>query len=274
VRLLRRAFDEAGIETAALDARVLVCAALDVAVADLVTKAERPVGPASDRLNGYARRRLESEPVARILGEREFWGLPFSLSRDTLVPRPDTETVIETSLRRLPDKSASIRMLDLGTGSGCLLVALLCEFRRAFGIGVDRASGALRTARANAVRNGVGSRAAFVEGRWAEAFSGRFDLIVSNPPYIASDVIASLDADVREHDPLPALDGGPDGLDAYRAILADARRLLVAGGHLVLEIGYDQAEAVRQLARAEALEIVDVASDLSGNPRCLALKAT
>jgi release factor glutamine methyltransferase len=274
VRLLRRAFHEAAIETAALDARVLVCAALGIAVADLVTNAERPVGPAADLLNEYARRRLESEPVARILGEREFWGLPFALSPDTLVPRPDTETVVETSLRLLPDKSTSIRILDLGTGSGCLLVALLCECRSAFAIGVDRSFGALQTARANALRNGVGGRAAFVRGSWAETLSGRFDLIVSNPPYIATRVIASLDPDVREHDPLLALDGGPDGLDAYRVILPDARRFLVGGGHLVLEIGYDQAGAVRQLARAHALEIADVASDLSGNPRCVALKAT
>jgi release factor glutamine methyltransferase len=274
VRLLRLAFERAGIETAALDARVLTCAALGVGPTDLLTARERPVGPAADLLADYASRRLAREPVARILGEREFWGLPFALSPDTLVPRPDTETVVETARALVRDRAAPLRVLDLGTGSGCLLVALLYECRSAFGVGTDRSPAALATARANATRNGVGPRAAFLAGNWGEALSGPFDLVVSNPPYIASEVIASLDADVREHDPMLALDGGPDGLDAYRAILADARRLLAPGGHLIVEIGYDQAEALRVLAKAKGLAVVREASDLAGHPRCVALKAT
>jgi release factor glutamine methyltransferase len=274
VRALRRAFDKAGIETAALDARVLVCAALGIGTAELLIQGEKPVGDSARTIQRFAQRRLAREPVARILGEREFWGLPFALSPETLVPRPDTETVVEAALALLANRDAPLRLLDLGTGSGCLLVALLHECPAAFGVGVDRSLGALQTARANAVRNGVGPRAAFVRGSWTQSLGGPFDLIVSNPPYIPSEGIATLEPEVREHDPLLALDGGPGGLDAYRAILVDARRLLVPGGHLVLEIGYAQADAVRQLAHAHTLEIVAMASDLSGNPRCVALKAT
>lgn len=274
VRELRRAFAEAGIETASLDARVLVCAGLGIETAELLTRGEVPVGESAGLILGFARRRLAREPVARILGEREFWGLPFVLSPATLVPRPDTETVVETALSLLPDRQAALRVLDLGTGSGCLVVALLHELPQSFGMGVDLSFEALATARANACRNRVGGRAAFIRGSWAEALAGPFDLVASNPPYIASRVIASLESDVREHDPLLALDGGADGLDAYRSILADARRLLRPGGHLVLEIGYDQAEALRDLAVSHSLEMVREAADLSGNPRCIALKAT
>ncbi len=149
--------------------------------------------------------------VARILGAWEFWGLPFQLAPETLVPRPDTEILVETALASVPDRTAPLRCLDLGTGSGCILVALLSELRNAFGIGLDRSPGALRAAHHNAVANGVGSRAAFVAGDWCDALRGGFDLVVSNPPYIAQDLIAHLDRDVRQHDPRAALDGGPDG---------------------------------------------------------------
>lgn len=275
LRELRRTLAEAGFEMAALDARLLVLSALGISATDLIARPDAPLTPEeAERLATFARRRLAHEPIARIMGQREFWGLPFRLSPETLVPRPDTETLVETALRLIPDRQAPLRIVDFGTGSGCILVALLHELPRAMGLGVDRSLGALRTARGNAERNGVGGRCLFVASDWARAIRGPFELIVSNPPYIASPVIPGLDREVREHDPLLALDGGADGLDAYRILLGEAGRLLVPGGAMVLEIGYDQAEAVQGLAGAEGLEILEVAHDLSNNPRCVALKRT
>jgi release factor glutamine methyltransferase len=272
---LRRTLTEAGFDSPALDARLLLLSALGIPATELLTRPDTPLTPEeADRLSAHALRRLAREPVARIIGEREFWGLPFVLSPETLVPRPDSETVVETALGLIPDRRAPLLIADLGTGSGCLLTALLHELPQASGLGIDRSQGALRTARHNATVNGVGARSLFVASDWARAIRGPFDLIVSNPPYIASPVIPGLDAEVREHDPLLALDGGTDGLDAYRIILDDAERLLEPGGLLVVEIGYDQADALRRLARAHALEVLTVAHDLSGSPRGVALKRT
>ena len=273
LRNLRQTLLQAGFETAALDARLLVLAALRIPAAELITRPDLPLtAPEANTLADFARRRLAHEPVARIVGEREFWGLPFGLSPETLVPRPDTETVVETALGLVPDRAAPLRIADFGTGSGCLLVALLHELPNAAGLGIDLSFEALVTARRNAWANGVGVRARFALSRWAEGVSGPFDLIVSNPPYIASTVIPGLDPEVRDHDPLLALDGGPDGLDPYRIILSEAGRLLAPGGLLVVEIGYDQAQDVKDLAGAHGLEILNVAHDLSGSPRCVALK--
>jgi release factor glutamine methyltransferase len=265
---LRRAFTEAGLDTPDLDARILLAEALGIDGSELTLRPKVPMGAAgAERLAGYAARRLAREPVARILGCQEFWGLPFRLSPDTLVPRPDTETVVEAALAAVPDRRAPLHILDLGTGSGCLLVALLHELPNAHGIGVDRSPGALAAARANARLNGVGGRAAFAASDWDAAVAGPFDLVVSNPPYIASRTIDTLAPEVRDHDPSSALNGGPDGLDAYRAILADAGRLLAPGGRLVAEIGFDQEEAVRALAVAAGLAVERVAKDLGGRPR-------
>ena len=272
---LRRAFAAAGLPTPELDARFLLLGGLRVTPAELALAPGAPLAAGErERLAGYRDRRLAREPVARILGAWEFWGLPFDLSADTLVPRPETETLVETALAFEPDQAAPLRLLDLGTGSGCLLVALLHERPCATGLGIDRSEAALATARLNARRNGVAARALFAASDWAAAVAGPFDLVVSNPPYIATPVLASLEPEVREHDPARALDGGPDGLDAYRAILAAAPRLLRPGGHLVVEIGYDQAEALRRLAGAAPLEFLRLAPDLSGNPRCVAFRRT
>ncbi|MGU3537448.1 peptide chain release factor N(5)-glutamine methyltransferase [Methylobacterium sp. A54F] len=261
-----------GIGDAAGEARFLVLGLLGLARADLVLAGGEPIGPRGAAcLAEAAARRLAGEPVARILGEWEFWGLTFRLSPETLVPRPDTETLVETALRLYPPLAP--RILDLGTGSGCILVALLAERPGAFGVGLDRSHGALVTARANAEANGVGARAAFLRGDWCAALAGPFDLVVSNPPYIASPIIPTLDAAVRAHDPGAALDGGADGLDAYRAILAAARPgagLVAPGGRLILEIGYDQAEAVDRLGRAAGWGPAERVRDLAGNPRVLA----
>ncbi|SCY27633.1 [protein release factor]-glutamine N5-methyltransferase [Microvirga guangxiensis] len=273
LRNLRQTLMEAGFETAAIDARLLVLSALDIPATALITNPDIPLTPAeAELLAAFTRRRLAHEPVARIVGEREFWGLPFALSAETLVPRPDTETVVETVLELLPDRQAPLLMADFGTGSGCILVALLHELPQATGLGVDLSPGALETARRNAWANGVGDRSLFALSHWADAVTGQFDLIVSNPPYIASPVIPTLDREVREHDPLLALDGGPDGLEPYRILLDEARRLLVPGGLLAVEIGYDQAEELKTLAAEKGLEIVEIAHDLSGNPRCVAMR--
>jgi release factor glutamine methyltransferase len=273
LRELRRTFSEAGFETAALDARLLLLAALGISATDLITQPDICLSPDEAKtLAAFTHRRLDHEPVARIVGVREFWGLPFHLSPETLVPRPDTETVVETALDLLPDRQAPLRIVDFGTGSGCILVALLHELPQAMGLGVDLSFGALVTARTNAADNRVGSRCHFALSRWADAVSGPFDLMVSNPPYIASKVIPTLDEEVREHDPKLALDGGPDGLEPYRILLSEAGRLLAPQGLLVVEIGYDQAQDLVGLAGAQGLEIVRIAHDLSDNPRCVAMK--
>jgi release factor glutamine methyltransferase len=269
---VRRVLAEAGLDTPALDARLLVAAALGIAPVELALGPGEPLSAAQAQiLAGYARRRVAREPVARILGEWEFWGLPFSLSPETLVPRPETETVVARALHHRPDRAAPLKVLDLGTGTGCLLIALLHERPRAVGLGIDRSTGALATARRNALRNGVEHRAVFAASDWGQAVQGPFDLIVSNPPYVVTPVIATLAPDVREHDPMLALDGGPDGLSAYRIILAQAPGLLAPNGLVVLEIGHDQAEALRALAAGGPLEILEIAHDLSGSARCVTL---
>lgn len=271
LRRIRRAFAQAGLDSPALDGRLLLGAVLGLEAAELLARPEPPLGAAAAALEDKVRRRLAREPLARILGEREFWGLPFGLSPETLVPRPDSETVVEAALACCPDRTAPLRILDLGTGSGCLLVALLHELCRATGIGLDRSTVALRTAQRNADRNGVGRRAGFVASDWGAALDGRFDLVVANPPYIATPMLAGLAPEVRRHDPGPALDGGPDGLAAYRIILRDGRRLLAPGGTLVLEVGYDQENAVRQLGEDAALLWRRTVQDLAGHPRAVVL---
>jgi release factor glutamine methyltransferase len=270
---VRRAFEAAGVDTPALDARILLTEALGLAPADLVTRSEAALGPAgAARLDDYVSRRLVREPVARILGEREFWGLRFELAPETLVPRPDTETVVQAALAQVPGRAAAPKLLDLGTGSGCLLVALLHELPNAFGIGLDRSFAALATARLNAARNGIGRRAAFLCCDWAAPLAGRFDLIVANPPYIASRDLAALDPEVREHDPLLALDGGSDGLAAFRAIFQGAGGLLTDRGALVVEFGPSQEAELRQVAEEARLRMEPALDDLGGRPRAAVLR--
>ena len=275
---LRRATDAfaaRGIAPARGDARFLALHALGLTPVDLAVRGGRPLGDGGAAALGAAvARRLAGEPVARIIGAWEFWGLPFALSPATLVPRPDTETVVRVALDELGARDRAWSILDLGTGSGCILVALLCELAQARGIGLDRSHEALVTARGNAAMNGVASRARFVRGDWCAALRGPFDLIVANPPYIASGTIADLAAEVRAHDPAAALDGGADGLRAYRAILrgiAERPGLLARDGRVVLEIGFDQADAVVGLARAEGLGKGVVTRDLPGHPRVVTL---
>lgn len=272
--MLRDAFEAAGLDSPALDARVLLNEVAGVSPTALLMQPHEPLGSErAQNLVEAARRRLRREPVARILGRREFWGLTFELAAETLVPRPDSETMVATALRCLADRDAPLRVLDLGTGSGCLLVALLSELPRAVGLGIDRSWQALATARRNAEQNGVGGRALFALGEWGSGAASAFDLVVANPPYIAADALEGLDPEVRDHDPRAALDGGPDGLACYRGILADAPRLLGTTGRAVLEIGFDQELLVRALVERTGLRVLEAARDLGGHVRALAISA-
>ncbi len=267
------AFRRHGIETPELDARILVGHALGLDHAGLASASHRAL-TAEERaaISALADRRLAHEPVARILGVKEFWGLEFRLTPSTLVPRPETETVVETALKALDaqgPRTRPLRITDLGTGSGALLLALLSELPNSTGIGTDVSLGALQSARDNAKRLGLAPRAHFALCDFAAALSGPLDVIVSNPPYIASGEIGGLAPEVRDNDPLLALDGGPDGLAAYRAIAADTRRILARDGILVLELGAGQAAAVTTVLLGGGMESEPPANDLSGHPRAL-----
>jgi release factor glutamine methyltransferase len=267
---LRRAIAGRLGGTATLDARLLVAAALGADGGQLALLDERPVTPAEAAAAWrLTERRLAGEPVSRILGRRAFWSFDLLLGPDTLDPRPDTETVVEAALEPIRSVAAPA-ILDLGTGSGAILLALLGELPEATGIGVDLS--AVAVARENARRLGLAARARFVVGNWGESIAGRFDAIVANPPYIRSADIPGLAPEVRSHDPLLALDGGADGLAAYRSIVADLGRLLKPGGFAVFEVGQGQAAEVAALA-ALAGFIAETRDDLAGLGRAVTLTA-
>lgn len=271
-RELTQQFKSAQFDTPELDARLLVGAATELDLTGMTVAAERPLRDSeSALLTALVQRRLRHEPVARILGEKEFWGLTLSLSTDTLVPRPDTETVVEAALelvRAAGDPLEPLRIADIGTGSGAILLALLHELPTATGIGADISAGALRTAKANAERLGLLPRAAFIECDYCDRLEGPFDLIVSNPPYIARSEIDTLAREVRDYDPRRALDGGSDGLVAYRAMSRDIAGLLDPGGAFALEVGQGQADDVAELMQAAGLHTIRPhRHDLAGIPR-------
>jgi len=271
-RALTARFRAAGIDSAELDARLLVGAALGLDLTGLITSANRELTPnESSHLESLAARRLNGEPVARILGHKEFWGLSLKLSAATLVPRPDTETVVELALEIARASSLRFkRIADIGTGTGAILLALLHELPDAFGVGTDISLDALATARRNAADLGLSRRAGFTACDYAAALRGPFELIVSNPPYIRSSDIADLAIEVREHDPLAALDGGADGLDAYRALIPQAAALLAPGGALVVEGGQGQAAPIEALMTAAGLAVRHPPKiDLAGIPRAI-----
>jgi len=247
-----------------------VGSALNLGLTALVARADQSVGQAeASRLARMAQRRLAGEPVARITGEKEFWGLRLKLSEDTLVPRPDTETVVEAALDFIKATArAAPRIADIGTGSGAILLALLSELPEATGVGTDISEAALAAAKANAESLGISDRARFAVGDYASALQGRFDVIVSNPPYIRSADIPLLAIEVRDHEPRQALDGGTDGLLAYRRLAAETPAYLAPGGALIVEVGYNQAEDVGLLMEAAGFRISrPFRRDLSGIPR-------
>lgn len=274
-RALALQFKSAEIDSAELDARLLTGHVLGLDLTGMITAAQRRLTQdESARLEDFARRRLAGEPVARIVGEKEFWGLPLQLVPATLVPRPDTETVVELALELLRAGGSldrPLRIADLGTGTGAILLALLSELPAATGTGTDISEAALQTATANAARAGLSERAAFIACDYASGLSGRFDLIVSNPPYIRSADIGSLAPEVRNHDPLAALDGGADGLDAYRALVPQAASLLAPGAALVVEAGAGQSGQIQALMVAAGLTPAAAPkADLAGIPRAVA----
>jgi release factor glutamine methyltransferase len=245
---------EAGIEAPELDARLLLCRATGLSHEAYVARGNDTLSPAAAaRFGTYVGRRLAGEPVSRIIGTREFYGRPFRNDQSTLDPRPDTETLIEAALV-LVDRNAPLRILDLGTGSGCILITLLAELPLATGLGIDKSLQALDIARANAQILGVGDRADFSVGDWLEAVKGTFDLVVANPPYLSVADMAELAPEVRDHDPRAALDGGPDGLSAYRRIVPGLRKALSPGGFALFEVGPDQAQAVLRLLAEAGLD--------------------
>jgi release factor glutamine methyltransferase len=274
-RALAARLKSAAIDSAELDARLLIGHALGLDLTDLIASAQRQLAPdESVQLENFARRRLAGEPVARIMGQKEFWGLPLQLSYATLVPRPDTETVVELALELLRaggDLHRPLRIADLGTGSGAILLALLSELPAAQGFGTDISVHALQTATANAAHTGLSDRATFIPCDYASGLSGTFDLIVSNPPYIRSADIAGLAEEVRNHDPLAALDGGADGLDAYRTLIPQAGGLLAPGGTLIVEAGMGQSRQIQALMTAAGLTTGTAPkADLAGVPRAVA----
>ena len=274
-------FRQAGIDSADADARLLIAHALGIDRAAMIANGERVLSPSEVKaIDALAERRLKREPVSRIFGTKEFWSLSLHISPAVLVPRPETETIIEAALdfvvrggKGLKNlRNESLRVLDIGTGSGALLLALLSELPNALGTGTDVSTPALGVARVNAERHSLASRCTFVTCDIATGVAGPFDLIVSNPPYVAHGDIAALEPEVRDFDPVFALDGGSDGLNGYRAIAHDARRLLAPGGRLIVELGAGQEPAVRALFTDAELVVGDARNDLAGIPRVLSAK--
>lgn len=261
----------AGLNGPVIDARLLVEAAADATRVDIVTDPHRLLTPEQEAtLDSYLSRREHREPVSHILGRKGFWKIMLNVTSDVLTPRPDTETVVEFSLREFPEHAAW-SILDLGIGSGAILLALLAERPAARGLGIDISEDALAVARDNAAALGLAGRIALLRSDWTAGLGENlFDLVVSNPPYIANHVIETLEPEVRDHEPRIALEGGPDGLDHYRVLAPEILRVLKPGGRFAVEIGYDQKAEVEALFRAAGAEGVQTIRDLSDRDRVVA----
>lgn len=263
----------AGIESARVDARLLLAEALSISPQQAMLYPERVADEESlARLSVLRARRCAQEPMAHILGRREFWSLSFTVSPATLIPRPDSETLIELAVASVSDREKERRVCDLGLGSGCLLFALLTEWPQAKGVGVDISSDALSVAKENARALGLSERARLIQGDWGQALAGPFDVLISNPPYIPSGDISGLALEVARYEPRLALDGGQDGLDAYRRIVLDAARLLTPGGQAFVEVGIGQAQSVAALFHKAGFIDIRIAPDLQGIERCVAAR--
>jgi release factor glutamine methyltransferase len=264
------ALSDAGFDEARRRARRLLAIALGLTPEEVFAQLDRVIAEdEGERIAAVLRRALMREPPSRIQGVRAFWNLEFALSSDTLDPRPETETIVEAVIARLPKRDRAYRILDLGTGTGCLLLALLSEYPQASGLGVDRSFGAASTAKGNAERLGFTDRTGFAVGDWGAAIDGKFDAVVANPPYIETAEIPCLPSEVRDFDPVLALDGGVDGLDAYGRIARDLSRLIAPGGLFACEIGAGQDAAVAQILATHGLAVDMVVPDLAGIPRCV-----
>jgi len=269
----------AGIDTPSLDARLLVSNACNLMHEDYVMNPDRALRPAEAKaVETMRRRRLNGEPVSRIIGRREFWGLDFLISEAVLDPRPDTETLVQTALDIIDEersRDTRLRVADLGTGSGCILLSILSELNEAEGVGVDISTEGLVIAKKNAARLGLETRATFIAGNWGEVLSDGFDMIVTNPPYIETEVIGKLEPEVRLYDPLQALDGG-DGLEAYREIAAGSLLRLKPGGWILLEAGAGQVEAIFSIFEdgfwRNQIACKRINKDINGVNRVVAIK--
>ena len=263
--------DATGISGPVIDARLLVEAAADASRSDIITDPQRALTPEQEaRLEDYLSRREHREPVSHILGRKGFWKIMLRVTPDVLTPRPDTETVVEYVLRDFPEHAAW-QVLDLGVGSGAILLAILAERPAAKGLGIDISEEALAVARDNAASLGLEGRLALMRSDWTALLGeGTFDLVVSNPPYIATDVIETLEPEVRDHEPRLALEGGADGLDHYRVLAPEILRVLRPGGQFAVEIGYDQKDAVEALFREAGAMGVHTMRDLSDRDRVVA----
>lgn len=266
--------EAAGVEHPQDEARTLLRGAAGLTRLELARAPRAPLSEDESRiLSDYAARRAAREPVSRILGERGFWTLDLTVAPGVLDPRPDTETLVETALNLVAERRAApLAILDLGAGSGAIACALLSELPAAWALAVDLSGEACAATAANLARCGLSNRASILRGRWAEALQGRFDLVVSNPPYVRTEDIAGLEPEVRFHDPTLALDGGADGLDCYREIFGDLPRLLAEEGFALFEVGFDQAASVAALLAAHGLQIERVARDAGGRERIVAAR--
>lgn len=267
---MREQFKAAGLDTPELDARLLVQGVLGITNEEFLLNYSRIISDSESKtLIEAVQRRMRREPVSRILGTRAFWKFDFKISRETLDPRPDSETLIEAVLRHV-DKRDPLTILDLGTGTGCLLLSLLQELPLATGLGVDISAGAVQIARQNTADLGLSKRADFTISDWSNlAINKPFEMVISNPPYIRDGDIAELEPEVRQYDPYCALAGGGDGLDCYRSIVKILENIIVPHGKLFLEIGYDQAESVKGILAGKGLHVLEVSQDLAGRDRCI-----
>lgn len=274
-RSIKINLDDAGIDTAELDARWILEHRADVEWSDLISNGDQRLDEKIVALvEDDVERRIAGEPLSRIYGVRQFWGLDFKVTEHTLDPRPDTETLIEAVLSYYKDKGgAPAHILDLGTGTGCILITLLKAFPEAKGVAVDKSVDALRVCENNARAHDVENRTRFIEGSWFDSVEGAFDLIVSNPPYISNQVIPKLSDAVKNHDPILSLDGGKDGLDAYRDIFSGLCSHLKPCGKVFLEIGYDQFEDVVRLSEESRFFDTQLHLDLAGQPRVVEISS-
>jgi release factor glutamine methyltransferase len=267
----RERLTAAGVDTPVIDARVLLEAAAGATRADLLSDPRRPLSPEqAERLEAFIARRARREPVSHILGSKGFWSIMLQVGPKVLTPRPETELIVSAALETFP-QAQPFTLLDLGVGSGAIALAILAERPAAKGLGVDASEDALAVARENAAQLGLGGRLALLRGDWAAGLGdGSFDLVVANPPYVRSGDIAGLEPEVRDFEPRLALDGGPDGMDAYRRLAPEVLRVLKRGGRFLVEIGKDQAAAVEALFRTAGAGELTVLKDLAGHDRVVA----
>ena len=273
VRLATERLRNAGLDDAADEARRLLHAASDLSPARLLTEMSAPMpAPEQTTFEGYVTRREQREPLSHMLGTQPFWTLDLKVTRDVLTPRSDTETLIEAALSAFDDRAAPLRILDIATGSGAIILALLSEYANAQGLATDISDAALDVARENAEFTGLAERVRFLHASWADGVTGPFHLVVSNPPYIAASVIDTLEPEVRVHEPRLALEGGETGFEPYPPLIAEASRLLAPGGLALFEIGYDQGEWAVDAAQKAGAKTARIIKDLAGHDRVLSVQ--